>query len=69
MVNHTQTIRLLLPTNCLSVSEHFVGLALKGLKAILNFQVRYLEAYLWCFAQFGNICTILKTWKTSMQVY
>ena len=46
MVKHTQTIRLLLPTNFLSVFEHFVGLALKGLKPILNFQVRYLEAYL-----------------------
>ena len=29
MVKHTQTIRLLLPTNCLSVFGHFVGLALK----------------------------------------
>ena len=31
MVKHTQKIRRLLPTNCLSVFEHFVGLALKGL--------------------------------------
>ena len=31
MVKHTQTISRLLPTNCLSVSENFVGLALKGL--------------------------------------
>ena len=30
-VKHTQTIRRLLPTNCLSVFDHFVGLALKGL--------------------------------------
>ena len=27
MVKHTQTIRRLLPTNCLSVFDHFVGLA------------------------------------------
>ena len=27
---HTQTIRLLLPTNCLSVFDYFVGLALEG---------------------------------------
>ena len=27
----TQTIRRLLPTNCLNVFNHFVGLALKGL--------------------------------------
>ena len=28
---HIQTTRWLLPTNCLSVFDHFVGLALKGL--------------------------------------
>ena len=32
MVKHTQTIRRQKPTNCLSVFDHFVGLALKGLK-------------------------------------
>ena len=32
MVKHTQTIRRLLPRNCLSVFDHFVGLALKGLR-------------------------------------
>ena len=32
MIKHTQTIRRLLPTNCLSVFDHFAGLALKGLK-------------------------------------
>ena len=31
MVKHTQTIRRLLPTYCLSVFDHFAGLALKGL--------------------------------------
>ena len=30
MVKHTQTIRWLLPRNCLSVFDHFVKLALKG---------------------------------------
>ena len=30
MVEHTQTIRRQQPTNCLSVSEYFVGLGLKG---------------------------------------
>ena len=29
----TQTIRRLLPANCLSVFDHFVGLVLKGLTA------------------------------------
>ena len=31
MVKHTQAIRWLLSNNCLSVSDHFVGFALKGL--------------------------------------
>ena len=32
MFKHTQTIRRFLLTNYLSVFDHFVGLALKGLK-------------------------------------
>ena len=32
MVKHSQTIRQQQPTSCLSVFDHFVGLALKGLK-------------------------------------
>ena len=32
MVKYTQTIHLLLTTNCLSVFDNLVGLALKGLK-------------------------------------
>ena len=31
MVKHIQTVRLQEPTNCLSVFDHFVGLARKGL--------------------------------------
>ena len=31
MVKHTQIFRRLLPTNCLSLLNHFMGLALKGL--------------------------------------
>ena len=31
MDKHTQTIHRLLPTNCLNVFDHFLGLALKGL--------------------------------------
>ena len=34
MVKHTQTIRRLLPTNCLSASDHFVVLVLEGLNKI-----------------------------------
>ena len=33
MVKHTQTIRRPLPTNCLNVFDHFVGLALKSLSS------------------------------------
>ena len=32
MVKHTQTIRRQQPTNCLSVFDHFMRLALKGFK-------------------------------------
>ena len=40
-VKDTQT-----PTNCLSVFDHFVGLALKGLKTnITGFQKNSFEAY------------------------
>ena len=34
MVKHTQTIRRLLPMNCLSVFDHFANLALKGLMVV-----------------------------------
>ena len=34
MIKHTQTIRQQQPTNCLSVFDHFVGLALKGLNIL-----------------------------------
>ena len=33
MVKHTQTICRLLPTNCLSMLDHFVGFALIGVKS------------------------------------
>ena len=36
MVKHTQIIRRQQPTNYLSVFDHFVGLAIKGLKEILT---------------------------------
>ena len=36
MIKHTQTIRQQQPTNCLSVFDHFVGLALKGLNILIQ---------------------------------
>ena len=40
MVKHTQAIRRVLPKNCLSVFNHFVGLALKGLSNFISMQRR-----------------------------
>ena len=37
MVKHTQTFRRLLSTNCLSIFDHFVGLALKRFTYLLLF--------------------------------
>ena len=39
MVKHTQTIRRQQPTNCLSVFDHFVGLAVKGLTCMKDFHI------------------------------
>ena len=41
MVKQTQTICRLLPTNCLSVFDHFVGLALNRLRNYINSQLLY----------------------------
>ena len=43
MAKHTQRIRQQLPTNCLSVFDHFVGLALKSSSKIIhdNFKSDY----------------------------
>ena len=40
MVKHTQTMRRQKPTNCLSVFDHFVKLALKGLQKIGDLKVK-----------------------------
>ena len=43
MVKHTQTVRRQQSTNCLSVFDHFVGLALKGLtNLILHYKLNYM---------------------------
>ena len=43
MVKHTQTIRRLLPMNCLTVFDHFVELALEGLREndLVSYQYMY----------------------------
>ena len=44
-MKHTQTIRRLLLTNCLSVFDYFVGLALKGLSIYFLFSKQKLFKY------------------------
>ena len=48
MVQHTQTIRRLLPTNCLSVFDHFVGLV-KQNNASINSAVKNFGISIFCF--------------------
>ena len=38
-VKHTQEIRRSLPTNCLSVFDHFVGVALQGVRNLYFFNL------------------------------
>ena len=39
MIKHIQTIRRQQPTDCLSVFDHFVKLAIKGLSCQLNIKI------------------------------
>ena len=43
MVKHIQTVHRLLPANCLSVFDHFVGLARKGLTQRVRTFIYYLD--------------------------
>ena len=58
MVKHTQTICQLLPTNCLSVFDHFVGLVFKGLNLYWGNTV-FVESSSGNLTKFGN-------WKIAM---
>ena len=42
MVKHTQTIRRLLPMNCLSMFDRFMGLALEGLRPYQTYMMVFL---------------------------
>ena len=65
MVKHTQTICRLLSTNCLSVFDHFVEFALKGLKnrilkwstvAIIKLlQWKLLTNYFWWIPKYAEV--------------
>ena len=59
MVKHTQTTRRLLPTKFLVAFDHFVKLALKGLR-------QYLNVYLKKFCRPFNIFVIKQTLKSSL---
>ena len=50
MVKHTQTICRLLPTNCVSVFDHFGGLALKERMLVIEVENETVSEY-----QFTNI--------------
>ena len=56
MVKHTQTILRQQPTNCLSVFDHFVGLAFIGLK---DFHDQRFTSSFGCIA--GDTKTVAKT--------
>ena len=58
MVKHNHTIRQLLLTNCLSVFEHFVGLALKGLNLNM-YSSRGIRSVFKKLFQYTNLRTIL----------
>ena len=48
MVKHTQIIRRVLPTNCLSVFHCFVGLAVKGLNYMQQQDIFSKELAIFC---------------------
>ena len=58
MVTHSQTIRRQQPTNSFSVSDHFVGLALKGLRF-------WIEIYWICciFRIKKNVGVLFRRWS------
>ena len=77
MVKHTQTIRLQQPTNCLSVFDHFVGLALKELIFMKIYQKNWDKVFLkniyislWqlLFAPLDKKCNAMKIAKKNTYI-
>ena len=58
MVKQTQTIRRLLPTNCLSVFDNFMGLAIKGLAI---FRKKHHSGCLTRGPEYASVCTAKNT--------
>ena len=65
MVKHIQTICRLLPTNYLSVFEHFVGLALKELKWKNVFKTSEAESFAACYAELRQEISHMKCQLTT----
>ena len=57
MVKHTQTIRRLLPRDCLNVFDHFVGLGFKGLNIIV-FVYNGLNKVLFYLEKINSFCCL-----------
>ena len=64
MVKHTQTIRLLWPTNCLNMFDQFVGLALKELMFMNNEIVNQIPANIGSMALLGAVILCIVFRKT-----
>ena len=66
MIKHTQTIHGLLSTNCLSVFDHYKGMALKGLiVTIFKIAFNLVRLHFKLLNEFQHQCYIgLKKYKT-----
>ena len=69
IAKHTQRIRRLLPTNCLSVFDPFVGLVLKRLtvnSGVYIFEFEHMKTINWThFTPIFHFCTSWKRQQTS----
>ena len=69
MVKHIQTIRRQQPTNCLSVFDHFVGLALKGLNpSYANLPFLYITPKSYGFLTFSGVAETENYRKTGKKM-
>ena len=59
MVKHTQTIHRLLPTNCLSLFDHLMGLVPKGLILNLNIRLKIMNSSILIHFKFIVIIVII----------
>ena len=72
MVKHTQTIRWLQSTNCLSMFDHFVELALKALtrtKTLTNLFLKALMNYRQCYLKFFSENLVFQKTSAESRVF